>query len=187
MRPFEHILRHYDQHHRTRADAELWWFVRQPSLHAAITNAALARTSSGKRFDHQRRLAPAALKDAARALLDAERDIATCRTFDDLYALIRDRTRHLWNNAELYWYDTALRIGAKLGLQPRSVYLHCGTLIGARRLHLPTTPVSLERSMFPPGLCDVEARTLEDILCIYKDDLSGGTRRRRDAGSGCPG
>jgi hypothetical protein len=47
------IVRLYVRRIRPRAQAELDWFIRQPTLRDAIENAALARNSSGKRYSHR--------------------------------------------------------------------------------------------------------------------------------------
>lgn len=66
----ETIVHTYIRKIRPRAQAEMDWFVRQPSLEAAIEKAALAVNSRGKRYSHQRRLKKAALKQALHSLLD---------------------------------------------------------------------------------------------------------------------
>ena len=68
------------------------------------------------------------------------------------YSTVWRAIKHIWKNPELYCYDTALRIGAKLGLKPDKVYLHRGTRVDARRLGLPTEGATLEMSALPEGL-----------------------------------
>jgi hypothetical protein len=73
---------------------------------------------------------------------------------------------------ELYYYDTALRIGASLRLMPRRVYLHRGTRDGAHALGLACKADSLDPRDLPKALAVLEPREIEDFLCIYKDQLS---------------
>jgi hypothetical protein len=122
-------------------------------------------------MDHQCRLKNSDLRRAEDALLGVDRDIARCATFDHLHGLVLRTVRHIWKNAELYAYDTSLRIGAKLGLKPDKVFLHRGTRIPARTLGLTTNVPFLDVSALPSGLRGVEASELEDMLCLYKDEF----------------
>jgi hypothetical protein len=166
---FETFIRHYDRYHRRRVQDEASWFLGQPTLHDAISWAARARWRNGTKFDHQWRLKNSDLRRAEEALLAVEQRIARCVTFDDLYQVVLRAVRQIWKNPELYCYDTALRIGAKLNLKPDRVYLHRGTRTGARKLGLNSRGATLESSALPDGLRGLEASEIEDILCIYKD------------------
>ena len=68
-------------------------------------------------------------------------------------------------------YDTALRIGAKLHLEPDQVYLHRGTREGARRLGIGSSERSIPANRLPPPLRQLKAREIEDVLFIYKDEF----------------
>jgi hypothetical protein len=169
--PFEKFIRHYDRYHRGRIKDQENWFLRQPCLREAISCAALARWQDGKKFDHQWRLKNPDLRQAQNALLAVEREIARCATFDQLYHVVEEAVRQIWKNPELYCYDTALRIGAKLHLKPDKIYLHRGTRVGARRLGLKAKGTTLDISALPLGLQNLKASELEDILCLYKDEF----------------
>ena len=168
---FDRIIRHYDRYHRRRIEDEGIWFRSRPTPRDAISWAARARGQGGKKLDHQWRLKNSDLVQAEAALLDVEREIVGSKTFDELYDILWRAVRHIWKNPELYCYDTAQRIGAKLGLQPERIYLHRGTRVGARRLGLNTRGATIEISALPEGLRELDASALEDILCIYKDDF----------------
>jgi hypothetical protein len=58
------IVRDYIRKIRPCPQVEIDWFARQPTLRAAITNAAMAINSRGKRYSHQRRLKRIALERA---------------------------------------------------------------------------------------------------------------------------
>lgn len=68
-------------------------------------------------------------------------------------------------------YDTAYRIGAKLGLEPRLVYLHCGTKDGALLLGLGKGRLYLRPEELPPAFHSLQPYEIEDCLCIYKADI----------------
>ena len=144
-------------------------FTSEPTVKDAVRRAAHARRADGKRYDHQRRLSPSVLREAAARLEQV--DIATSRDFDELHRLIETTIGPIHGIGELMVYDTALRIGAKLGLAPECVYLHAGTRQGARALGLNWRKPYLSVAECPEELHTLEPREIEDCLCIYNDDL----------------
>jgi hypothetical protein len=62
--------------------------------------------------------------------------IGTANSFADLIGIVASIAEGVSGLGELYIYDTALRIGAKSGLEPDMVYLHAGTRKGAKALGL---------------------------------------------------
>jgi hypothetical protein len=73
---------------------------------------------------------------------------------------------------ELYIYDTSLRIGAKLNLYPKKVYLHAGTRRGARALGL-KADTSLNVPDLPSEFRCLLPYEIEDVLCIFKEGIQG--------------
>ena len=165
------IARIYIRKIRPKAQAEIDWFAGQPSLDSAIEKAALAVNRKGKRYSHQRRLKKAALKHAYRALIDESGAIEQAEDFDELFRLICAAVKPIPGIGELYVYDTAFRIGAKLNLFPTKVYLHAGTRRGVRALGLDHSADTLKVFALPKELRGLEPHEMEDILCIFKDEL----------------
>jgi|ERR1035441_5750749 hypothetical protein len=163
------LLRHYQREFRPRIADEDAWFMGQPSLALAISLAGQAQDWRGKRLPHSNRLRPMQLRKAEASLLAAQPSIAHCRSFDELLGIVSSRLKTIWTNPELFSYDTALRIGAKLGLMPEKVYLHRGTRIGARALGLDARADFLRMDQLPSFLRVLEPREVEDFLCIFKD------------------
>ena len=166
---FDAIVRTYIRRIGPRAQAELDWFIRQPTLRDAIKNAALARNSKGKRYSHQRRIRRAAIQEALSILPHESKRIERCRTFAELFKLI-NALEGVPGIGELYVYDTSLRIGAKLDLFPKKVYLHAGTRLGARALGLRVS-ATLDASELPKQFRVLKPHEIEDVLCIFKDKL----------------
>src|SRR5262249_18507831 len=110
-----------------------------------------------------------ALPEARAALLAMLPRLRSCTNFDELLTLVEAVLDPIAGVGEMYAYDSALRIGAKLGRLPTKVYLHRGTREGARRLGLPSQARALNLDAFPEPLRDLPPHELEDILCIYKD------------------
>jgi hypothetical protein len=128
-------------------------------------------TSQGKRYSHQRRITKSALQHARDILSGQERTIRKSRNFDDLFNLIDRALKPVHGIGELYVYDTALRIGAKLSLAPTKVYLHAGTREGARVLGADAPAVTIDMGALPPEFHCLEPHEIEDILCIFKGKL----------------
>jgi hypothetical protein len=154
------------------ADRELRFFEIQRDLAAAIREAALARGPSGKRLSHQRRIPGRVLEKARKILASAEPSIARAKTFAELHDIIESSIRPLPGVGELMVYDTALRIGAKLGLSPDDVYVHAGTRVGARALGFRGSRKTISPAELPRPLRALRPREIEDVLCIYKSQLT---------------
>lgn len=149
--------------------------MNRSTLKDCIERAALALNKSGKKDPHQWRVPPAALNEFADILVRREAEIAGCKSFEELFAIVKAAAEHIWRHAELIVYDTAWRIAGRLGLEPEAVYLHAGNRIGARKIGIMGHgPIPLKQ--FPPELWKLKPREIEDCLCMYKDGLP---RKRR--------
>src|SRR5437764_8088836 len=79
------IVRDYIQRHRNKANCELEYFRKLPTLTTAIREAALARypdCQRFKRYAHQRRLSQETLEIATKRLRGA--NLRSARSFDEL-------------------------------------------------------------------------------------------------------
>lgn len=142
------------------------------SLETAIEFAALAKTATGAISNHQRQWVDrGSMAQSGTILLAAKSQIASCRTFDSLLVLIQDLLVGVPGLGELYYYDTARRIGAFLSLFPTRVYLHRGTRDGAKALGLDHKKPYLSMSSLPAELRKLEPKHVEDFLCRYKERL----------------
>ena len=161
------IARAYIAKHRPRAQAEADFYAALPSLREVVRRAARAERPDGKRHDHQARIRRSALRRAERRL--RRLGLARVRSFADLHAILSKAIGSLPGIGELMVYDTSLRIGAGLGVEPKFVYLHAGTRRGARALGLRWSAPYLRVSELPKQLRRrLRPREIEDVLCIYK-------------------
>lgn len=173
---FSDIATDYVRHHRERATAELSYFRDLPSDEEAVSVAAMGEYPKGKRHSHQRRVAPAALRESRRRLIASLSIVQAVTSFDDLIDLLEATIRPIPGIGELSVYDTAVRIGARLGVEPSKVYLHRGTRAGAAALNLNTKRRALDLDDLPIELRILTAREAEDVLCIYKHELAMAAR-----------
>jgi len=170
-RPWAAVVRSYVSSDKPRLDALLESYSSLPTLAGAISRAALALDERGKRHRHQRRLKRQALEDARAALLVATPALSQAPSFDAIFAIVETATGPIKGLGDLYSYDTALRIGAYLGLDPTTVYLHAGARRGATKVGLDSRDRALPVSRFPAELASLKPRDIENLLCIYKGDL----------------
>jgi hypothetical protein len=166
------LVRLYRRHNRPDAMRENEFFRTMPSLQLTIHHAALAIDHRGKRFGHQRLQQRSALERAKHSLVAIAKELKACKRFDELHAVIERTIRSIGGLRELYAYDTALRIGAFLGLAPEFVYLHRGTRVGARALGLNAKLPYLTVDQLPAELRTLSPPEAEDFLCIYKDHFA---------------
>lgn len=152
---------------------------------AAIISAAnlrvLRKSGEGwKRHDHFNRgwfyaKYAASFRDAERALLQCRAELrsAARRGFDAVLQVVSLRLREVSGLGELAYYDITQLLGFHFGFEPGDVYLHAGTRMGAiailgaeaaRASQLPT-------SAFPAAFNELSAGELEDVLCIFKEEL----------------
>jgi len=105
-------------------------------------------------------------------------EIKSCKSFTELLNLIESIIGNISGIGELYLYDTSLRIGAKLELFPKVVYLHRGTRIGAKKLaeakklgyDLKQKFLSCDK--FPKELQELKPLEIEGFLCIYRNQFN---------------
>ncbi len=161
------IVRAYVALHRPKARDELASFAAERTVGSAVRRAGLAQTPCGLRYDHQRRV-PRAVLEAAASELSRER-LDDAPDFDVLLGRVKATIGSILGIGELTVYDTALRIGARLGLLPTRVYLHSGTRQGARALGLNWRAPYLALEECPPEFRVLKPHEIEDCLCIYKD------------------
>lgn len=176
MRTFEQIVADYEFRHRERASRELRFFAIQPTVERAVELAAAAKGPSGKRLAHQRRIPARVLDEAARRLLAHVKDLRCCCSFQELIEKVRDTIGPVRGIGPLAVYDTALRIGAHLNVEPEVVHLHAGTRDGARAIGLDVARDAISPSELPGPFTRLRPREIEDALCIYKAELLSITK-----------
>lgn len=169
LRSLRAIVTDYIHRHRRRARAEVEYYRNLPTLREAVERSGRAERPDGKRHGHQARIGRRAIRLASQRLKNL--DFRRCARFEELHALLDEAIGPVPGIGRLMVYDTAVRIGAKLGLEPNVVYLHAGTREGARALGLGAGRDYLDRGQLPHEFRHLSPREIEDCLCIYKDRL----------------
>lgn len=171
---FISIIRRYQVLRKNNPDKHVEHCSSQSELWKAIEQAALSRDANGKRHPHQYRLKKVDLELFANNLIAIEHKISASTTFNALHELVESASCD--GIGSLTIYDTTHRIGAHptLNLKPNLIYLHAGTKTGARNLlKRKITERFLNLEDLPTGLIahGLTASELEDILCIYKEEM----------------
>jgi hypothetical protein len=174
------IVNDYIRTQRPYTGEEMMDFANEPSPSAAIRRAALCETKDGKRHAHQRRIPRALLEHVEAKLQTIRRKFYKAADFAALHGLVEEEIGSIRGIGALAVYDIAHRIGAHFGKAPERVYLHAGVRVGARALGI--SGDSFDPKILPKPFARLAPSEIEDCLCIYKDDLTGGARdnfRRR--------
>ncbi len=164
----------YNRKHGPQLDEYLGYFTTLPSLEAAIHFACHGR--DGKIHDHQHLVGKKRLERANKSLQKSAPEIAACQNFSDLISLVEKCTENIDGFGALAVYDTALRIGAHLGLSPDVVYLHAGTRKGCNALAIGVKGNSIARDKLPGPIKALEPYHAENFLCIFKGRFAGEGR-----------
>lgn len=171
LRFLSDVVADYLARHAANANLERNHYAQFRTLRSAVRAAGLARTAENTRHPHQYRLSPELLATCATRLQTVLPAIERARDFEELFRIVKRVIGPLRGVGELMVYDTASRVGAKLGLEPKRVFLHRGVRVGARHLGLATNREAILRSELPRELRRLPAWQLEDILCIYADEF----------------
>jgi hypothetical protein len=141
---------------------------------AIAASARLCGLSSpggrGLKHPHQRRIPNKLLEEFAQALQKKHQALSRAADFEELMSIVSAAA--LPGIGALTIYDTALRLGFRLKLRPGLVYLHRGTLKGARLLGIGANG-SIAKDKLPKVLkdSDLDPGELEDFLCVFPKTL----------------
>jgi hypothetical protein len=194
MRPTVHpetialIVEEYGADRRQRAAEDAWWRADGLPFEAVLDRVGRAEVL-GKRHGHQRRLTAVALEAGRRALHAISDQLRAAPDFLQLWFLVQAAFAPIRGLGELAVYDAAERLRHRLKLSSHHViYLHAGARVGARRLaggRLPKESAwGILRTEVPSGLQHLSTHEIEDVLCIYKDELLLSPRQFRAGRSG---
>lgn len=104
-------------------------FVKNISLDEVIERATKAINIYDRKESHQYRIPKVVLEEFYQKVKSKTESIKECKDFEQLLSIAE--ACKIKGIGELALYDTAFRIGCKLKIFPKYVYLHAGTKIGA--------------------------------------------------------
>jgi len=163
----------YVKEHQPNALREKSFFETMPSLELALHHAvfALDHREPAKRYSHQRRIRLAPMRQAGKFLAQAGAELKGFNTFETLHEFLANAFSKIRGLGPLYTYDTALRIGFFLKLEPKLLYLHAGTRDGARAIGIRSVR-AVKVDKLPPELQVLAPHEIENFLCIFKQRIS---------------
>lgn len=167
----EDVVACYIEKHRSRAEEELRFYAEKPSFREVVNMAAMAIGPWEGIHGHQNvRGVASRLPEFAESLLGALPELEKSASFNELYNAVK--ARKVDGVGDLTLYDTALRIGAYLKIQPDMVFLHCGAKKGAKNLGIALRGRrSISVDELPSAFRKLKPHEIEDCLCIYQEDL----------------
>lgn len=153
----------------------------QASFNETIMAAALAIDANSKKNKHQWRLSNDLLAQFGESLCGHASDLKKVSSFKELLRTVEKYK--LRGIGPLACYDTATRIGARLGIYPEKIYLHAGTRVGAELiLGHRIRGKYIDRKMLPEAFQSENLTNdeIENILCVCRHHFGnpGNSRKR---------
>lgn len=172
MKITNQIIKDYKHLRLKYADPWLIDCKKERSIDNVILMASTARNNENKKHPHQNLIPIKILYNFYRKIMKMKETIKDSDDFHSLYKNIEKCK--IKGIGDLAIYDTAQRIGVSIGKYPEYIYIHRGTKVGAEKfLKKKIKEKVLDKSIFK-GLSSLSCSEIEDILCIYKDDIYGG-------------
>jgi len=165
------LVRRYKRDHQKCLEKTLGACKEEDPFEDAIEQAV---RPNGCIHPHQRRVGNDALTAAKKEAIANRAAIEKCTSFDELRREIASITNDVNRFGDLAVYDISLRLGSRMKLSPAKVYLHCGAKEGAKNLKLPkayNNAKTLEIAALSPALQELCPASIENFLCVYKDEL----------------
>jgi len=110
-------------------------------------------------------------RSSPRGLTRRQEAVRACKSFPELIDISEKVAGRIWKNSEVTVYDTACRVGAYLGIEPKLVYLHAGVRKGAKALGFKGSLPFISPSKLPKEFRKLKPDEIENCLCIYRDAL----------------
>jgi hypothetical protein len=171
------VVAHYEAHFKKDAEG-IWDYFGGLGLEECIKRAPkglIEREGKDICHPHQYRINKAAAEEFSKRLMRNKARLKKATAFDELFGIIEKFEKDFKGIGPLTIYDTAHRIGCRLGLKPEKVYLHAGTEKGTRALlkgRFKRATKFCNKDELPGELREFSAEHIENILCIYKNSLA---------------
>jgi len=168
------VVEHYEKNNRFYEDEEMKFYRSSKTFKGLIDRAKALLDDESNRHAHQRRIKRAAMKKLAIKLEGLEEKDIKSKNFNELHTFLDNLLGCIPGIGKLTIYDTATRIGIKFGIEPEQVYLHRGARAGARNLlGKKRLGRKVDKSIFGDSFDKLSPSHVENLLCIYKDELKG--------------
>lgn len=159
----------YIEKFREAAREEMLFYSGQKTLMSAVSVSARGITKENVKHPHQYRIPKEVLKTAEQRLIGAINHFDEIDDFDKLHSIVSDLITPISGIGQLTVYDITQRIGAFLGVEPKVIYLHAGTRVGAKALGFSGNSVTKQE--LPAAFSRLSPGEIEDCLCIFKNSF----------------
>lgn len=171
LKAFAALVKDYKNHHQKEKNLELRYFE-QMNFEQVLKKVAYAKNQNDRKFSHQRRLPQAVSKSVLNVLLGIKKEIKEIQNFEQLYALLEQQLLPIRGIGDLFIFDAALRIAAKLNYQPTEIIVQSGSKQGVRNLGLKVKNKRVTLDQLPSIIRDeLEPYEIENFLCIYREEF----------------
>lgn len=167
IKNLDDVVKDYQKKHFDNLES----FLRD--LKGNIQDCVYGPFSKYKKHPHQWRIPNRILNETVRDLQKKASDLNATTNFPELYNLVKETKKGGYGLLAIY--DFAIRYGFSKGIEPEDVYLHAGTLEGAKAVLpekkkiRPGNTIAVKE--FPTPLQNLNGLHLENLLCIYKKEL----------------
>lgn len=159
-----------------RRDPVIQFCAESKNLKEAIKRACASRGPDGKMYNHQSKVKEIDRSTFATNIIKINKRISILNQkhdFDELHDILARIAPPGIGPVTIY--DVATRIGAFLGFEPQSLYLHAGVRIGLATLYGHAVKEDrIPRKDWPVALKKLPADQVEDFLCCYREFLHPG-------------
>jgi hypothetical protein len=169
-------LKAYIRLNKRSLESELNYLKKCKTLIEVIERSTKALKSNGQKSEHQKRIKNKTLQTMSEKLQQREKDFKKSKDFEEIMKIVEEEK--MSGFGKLAIYDTSLKIGARLNIRPKYIYLHAGTKKGVRslgisvkkkdKIHFEELPIVFKDAIQDGSLTEMH---LEDLFCIYKERL----------------
>lgn len=175
---YEEIVEHYRRVYLPKLKAEADYYGDPNQAPDAAVRRACLSVRDDALHDHQHRIGHKRMAAAAEFMEPHAGALTSAADFAELHDRVAALGAEVDRVGELAVYDIAQRIGWYRDIEPREIYLHCGTRDGAKALVPQLRGKTMAVDRLPPELHGLTPAQLEDVLCIYKAALTRIAGRR---------
>lgn len=165
------IVNDYKKFYEKEQEDGYKWYKEADNLKIAIEKAFRSEDEKGKVNGHQCRVGRERLEKALNIALEMlPKD--SFNNFNEIHSFIKEVAQDVKGFGSLATYDVANRIAKYCKIEVNEVHFHAGTTKGAIAIGINARDgESMTVDNFPPPFNTLSGDHLENLLCIYKDNL----------------
>lgn len=165
------IVNNYNKYYKETQECYYQWYSEADNLKSAIKKAFCSENEAGKINNHQCRVGRERLEKAANIALK-KLNYDNFNNFIEIHSFVKAVAQDVKGFGSLATYDVAIRIAKYCKYEVNEVHFHAGTTKGAIAIGINAKEgESMTVDKFPPPFHTLSGDHIENLLCIYKDNL----------------